>query len=177
MNNNKKLRLQDMAQRLQVSTATISNAFNRPDQLSDALRRHILEECRRAGYDGPRNGRRRILAKNPLVVLVLPGDLAGIATDAAQQDFVLGFTEALNDRNCALLLLSARDGQAIGRYEALAESFVFLGVTPSAEVVERLGLLRKRVLTLDPASQGEPSRQLGQLAAQRLPALAEDSGP
>ena len=48
-----KLTLKDVALQLGVSTATISNAFNRPDQLSKARREHILAECDRIGYTGP----------------------------------------------------------------------------------------------------------------------------
>jgi len=36
-----------------VSTATVSNAFNRPDQLSAKLRERILKESEELGYYGP----------------------------------------------------------------------------------------------------------------------------
>jgi len=48
-----KLRLKDVAEILNVSTATVSNAFNRPSQLSRDLREHILLRCQEIGYPGP----------------------------------------------------------------------------------------------------------------------------
>ncbi|WP_244846447.1 LacI family DNA-binding transcriptional regulator [Chromohalobacter israelensis] len=49
----RRITLKDLAARLEVSTATVSNAFNRPDQLSPALRDRILSEARDVGYVGP----------------------------------------------------------------------------------------------------------------------------
>ncbi|MEC7699926.1 MAG: LacI family DNA-binding transcriptional regulator, partial [Pseudomonadota bacterium] len=51
--NKTKLTLKDVAEQLGVSTATISNAFNRPDQLSKAKREEILAQCKKIGYSGP----------------------------------------------------------------------------------------------------------------------------
>ena len=45
--------LNQLAQQLGVSRATVSNAFNRPDQLSGDLRKVILDAAREAGYVGP----------------------------------------------------------------------------------------------------------------------------
>src|SRR5690606_16440795 len=45
--------LQTIADRLGVSRMTVSNAFSRPDQLSDALRERILQTARAMGYVGP----------------------------------------------------------------------------------------------------------------------------
>ena len=50
---NKKLNLSQVAKHLGVSIATVSNAFNRPDQLSSKLRTRILEESTKLGYHGP----------------------------------------------------------------------------------------------------------------------------
>ncbi|WP_027482021.1 LacI family DNA-binding transcriptional regulator, partial [Deinococcus pimensis] len=45
--------LKDVAREVGVSPATVSNAYNRPDQLSPALRERILETARELGYSGP----------------------------------------------------------------------------------------------------------------------------
>jgi DNA-binding LacI/PurR family transcriptional regulator len=45
--------LQRLAAELGVSAKTVSNAFNRPDQLSAPLRRRILAAADRLGYGGP----------------------------------------------------------------------------------------------------------------------------
>jgi DNA-binding LacI/PurR family transcriptional regulator len=45
--------LASLAAELGVSRTTVSNAYNRPDQLSPALRRRVLDTARRLGYPGP----------------------------------------------------------------------------------------------------------------------------
>src|SRR5205807_4497840 len=45
--------LASLAAELSVSRTTVSNAYNRPDQLSPELRRRVLEAARRLGYPGP----------------------------------------------------------------------------------------------------------------------------
>ena len=45
--------LQTIADRVGVSRMTVSNAFSRPDQLSEARRGTILEAAQQLGYVGP----------------------------------------------------------------------------------------------------------------------------
>ena len=45
--------LASLAAELGVSRTTVSNAYNRPDQLSAPLRARVLEAARRLGYPGP----------------------------------------------------------------------------------------------------------------------------
>lgn len=45
--------LKDVAEDLGVSRATVSNAYNRPDQLSEALRTRILARAAELGFAGP----------------------------------------------------------------------------------------------------------------------------
>ena len=49
--------LASLAAELKVSRTTISNAYNRPDQLSADLRERVLATAKRLGYAGPRSGR------------------------------------------------------------------------------------------------------------------------
>ncbi|HEV7749902.1 MAG TPA: LacI family DNA-binding transcriptional regulator [Baekduia sp.] len=48
-----RITLKQVAEDVGVSPMTVSNAFNRPDQLSAALRERILERARKLGYPGP----------------------------------------------------------------------------------------------------------------------------
>ena len=43
-----RITLREVAQALNVSVATVSNAYNRPDQLSQELRERVLEKIGRA---------------------------------------------------------------------------------------------------------------------------------
>ncbi|HAI72739.1 MAG TPA: LacI family transcriptional regulator, partial [Alteromonas australica] len=80
--NKNKLTLKDVALQLGVSTATISNAFNRPDQLSAARREAILAECEKIGYTGP-NKAAQILRKgrSNIVALILADSIAYTVSD------------------------------------------------------------------------------------------------
>jgi DNA-binding LacI/PurR family transcriptional regulator len=87
--------LADVAEHLGVSRTTVSNAYNRPDQLSPALRERVLATASKLGYTGPhpmarslRRGsagslglvfdhRLRYIFSDPAAVLFLSGVAAG----------------------------------------------------------------------------------------------------
>jgi DNA-binding LacI/PurR family transcriptional regulator len=52
--------LQTIADALGVSRTTVSNAYNRPDQLAPELRRKVLEVAQELGYAGPDPAARRL---------------------------------------------------------------------------------------------------------------------
>ncbi|MDQ3923924.1 MAG: LacI family DNA-binding transcriptional regulator, partial [Actinomycetota bacterium] len=49
----RRVTLTRIAEVVGVSPMTVSNAYNRPDQLSEALRERIFETARKLGYHGP----------------------------------------------------------------------------------------------------------------------------
>src|ERR1035437_6171293 len=49
----RRVTLREVAAELEVSAKTVSNAYTRPDQLSDRLRTQILATAARLGYPGP----------------------------------------------------------------------------------------------------------------------------
>ena len=53
MANQPRVTLQTLADRVGVSRMTVSNAFSRPDQLSDEVRARILGLAAELGYAGP----------------------------------------------------------------------------------------------------------------------------
>ena len=55
--------LQTIADALGVSRTTVSNAYNRPDQLAPELRRKVLETAERLGYAGPDPAARRLRSR------------------------------------------------------------------------------------------------------------------
>ena len=54
--------LQTIADALGVSRTTVSNAYNRPDQLAPELRRKVLEIAKELVYAGPDPAARRLLS-------------------------------------------------------------------------------------------------------------------
>ncbi|MCP8686726.1 substrate-binding domain-containing protein [Marinobacterium sedimentorum] len=126
--NNKKITLKTLSEHLQVSTATISNAFNRPDQLSVDLRRHILDECRRMGYAGPNVGRRQFRARGRAMGLVLAAELAASLQDSDTQALIRGFAQVLDQHRYNLLLLPLDGNNLVElQHQALIDGLAFCG--------------------------------------------------
>ena len=75
-----KVTLQTVADKVGVSRMTVSNAFSRPDQLSDALRTKILAAADELGYVGP-DPRARALARGRT------GAVGIMITDALEESF------------------------------------------------------------------------------------------
>jgi len=132
--------LKDLARELGVSTASVSNAFNRPDQLSPALRERILGEARRLGYRGPdakarslRTGRSRIIA------VILAESLTYSLNDPVASEFLSGVAEVLDAQGHTLLLLSSRQAQELLPGSAsMADGFIVYGLMPSGDLLDTL---------------------------------------
>ncbi|MGM0826180.1 MAG: LacI family DNA-binding transcriptional regulator [Pseudomonadota bacterium] len=143
----RRMTLKDLARELGVSTATISNAFNRPDQLSPTLRERILSEASRLGYSGPdakarslRTGRSRIVA------VVLAESLTYSLNDAVASEFLSGVAEVLDAHGHTLLLLPGRghDSQPAGSAN-IADGFIVYGLMPNNQLLQRLPFQRPLV--------------------------------
>ncbi|GGO84517.1 LacI family transcriptional regulator [Marinobacterium nitratireducens] len=171
MQNNKKLTIKEIAARLQVSTATISNAFNRPDQLSVELREHILAECNRIGYAGPGAGRRR-LGGSGVIGVIFGTELARSLDDDETRALICGLAGELDHRGKALLMLS---NSAIGlsvlehRGAALIEGVICIGETEVPRLGERFS--RCGVVALETQLEGVPSVRVDHYAGARAAVL------
>lgn len=153
-----RLTLKDMAQRLNVSTATVSNAFNRPNQLSGELRERILSECRAAGYPGPHAAARSLrTGRTGIVGVMLSNYLSYSFSDPVAHQFLQGVAEVLEHREYNLLIMPSRDhvAQAQG-VEAFVDGFLIYG-PPEPTKLERLMIQRKSVITVDFELEGSPS--------------------
>lgn len=116
--------LADVARALRVSKATVSNAYNRPDQLSAELRERILTEARRLGYPGPDPiaatfSRRRAGA----IGLVFDDLLTFALTDPAEVLFVTGIGEVCERVGLGLVLIPQGIGEDVIQ-RALVDGFV-----------------------------------------------------
>ncbi|MEG3767667.1 LacI family DNA-binding transcriptional regulator, partial [Alteromonas sp. 14N.309.X.WAT.G.H12] len=105
-----KLTIKEVASRLNVSTATISNAFNRPDQLSAKKREAILKACEEMGYMGPNKAARSLRrGKSNIVALILPDSLDYMVSDPVASQFIRGVTQVLKNTPANLLLFSGNN--------------------------------------------------------------------
>jgi len=98
--------LDDLAALLGVSRATVSNAFNRPDQLSAKLREQILRAAREAGYAGPDPTARALSrGERGAVGAVFTEQLSYAFSDPAAVLILEGLARACEEAETGLLLV------------------------------------------------------------------------
>ncbi|WP_224419331.1 MULTISPECIES: LacI family DNA-binding transcriptional regulator [unclassified Modicisalibacter] len=135
---NRRITIKDLAARLAVSTATVSNAFNRPDQLSPALRDRILGEARAVGYLGPdARGRSLRTGRSRIIAVVLADSLTYSLNDAVASEFLAGVAEVLDAHGHTLLLLPSRGGLRL-ESASMADGFIVYGLLPDPEMHQQL---------------------------------------
>ncbi|HET8848392.1 MAG TPA: LacI family DNA-binding transcriptional regulator [Marinobacter sp.] len=148
----KRLTLKVMAEKLNVSTATISNAFNRPDQLSETRRRWILEECKRLGYAGPNAAARSLrTGRTANVGVMLADNLAYSLTDPVANEFLHGLAEVLDRRRMNMLLLSSQDDDETRSrlQESMVDGFIVYGWLRKGRTYDRMLQHGKPMVAVD----------------------------
>ena len=101
-----KVTLQDVADKVGVSRMTVSNAFNRPQKLSEALRATILETAAELGYGGPDPSARALArGRSGTVGLLLTDTLGEAFRDPVSTEFLVAVGDALAERSLALTLV------------------------------------------------------------------------
>src|SRR6201996_3673382 len=106
--------LASLAAELKVSRTTISNAYNRPDQLSDALRERVLATAKRLGYAGPDPVARSLRTRKAGAIgLVMTEALTYSFSDPAARDFVAGVAESGEELGQGLLLVAVGPGRSL----------------------------------------------------------------
>lgn len=157
----KKLTLKDVADKLEVSTATISNAFNRPDQLSVNLRESILNECEKMGYFGPNAAARSLrTGRTGIVGIVLSDDLSYSLTDPVANQFLKGIAEVLEANEYNMLLLSSdvieQDAQS-RMQSSMVDGFIVYGHKPQHCHNAPWLMPNKNIITVDSFISGTTS--------------------
>ena len=114
--------LASLAAELEVSRTTISNAYNRPDQLSAELRERILATAKRLGYAGPDPVARSLRTRRAGAVgLVITEPLTYSFSDPAALNFVAGLAESCEEVGQGLGGLAAEEtGMRVGKPTGLA---------------------------------------------------------
>jgi DNA-binding LacI/PurR family transcriptional regulator len=106
--------LASLAAELKVSRTTISNAYNRPDQLSADLRERVLATAKRLGYPGPDPVARSLRTRKAGAVgLVMTEPLNYSFSDPAALDFVAGLAESCEDAGQGLLLVAVGPNRSV----------------------------------------------------------------
>ncbi|OZG74230.1 LacI family transcriptional regulator [Hahella sp. CCB-MM4] len=150
------LTLKDVAARLEVSTATISNAFSRPDQLSVELRERILKACREMGYHGPNAAARSLrTGRTGTVGVVLADRLSYSVTDPVANQFLEGIAEVLDKQHHSMLLLShdhLLPNQNTPRIGFFGDGLIIYGLQYQSD--RQLRLPTRNVVTVDCKFEG-----------------------
>ena len=130
-----KVSLKEVAKALGVSPATVSNAFNRPDQLSQPLRERILETARNLGYspDPLARGLRRGQAG---AIGVLYADrLRYTFADPVAGLFMQGLGSVVEEANLGMLLVPKRINQATLVAQAAVDGFVVYSIPNNSPTI------------------------------------------
>lgn len=111
--NRQQATLASLAKELGVSRTTVSNAYNRPDQLSPALRQRVMDAATRLGYSGPDPVARSLRTRRAGAIgLLLTEQLSYAFRDPAAVAFLEGLTLECDQARIGLLLVPASPGSA-----------------------------------------------------------------
>jgi DNA-binding LacI/PurR family transcriptional regulator len=103
--------LDTIAQRVGVSRATVSNAYNRPDQLSTALRERIIATAQQIGYPGPDPVARSLATQRAgSVAFMLCDGLSSAFSDPALSIMLDALSATVDSGERSLLLLPGING-------------------------------------------------------------------
>ncbi|MBS1906965.1 MAG: LacI family DNA-binding transcriptional regulator [Actinobacteria bacterium] len=108
--------LLSLARTLGLSTATVSNAFNRPERVASATLARVLAEADRIGYGGPDPAARQLRrGRADAIGLVLTDELPFAFEDHAAVGFLAGVAQVCEETRRSLVMLpSGGRGSALG---------------------------------------------------------------
>jgi DNA-binding LacI/PurR family transcriptional regulator len=153
-----------IARELGVSAMTVSNAYNHPDRLSEALRERIFETAGRLGYQGPdpvgRSLRRR---RTDVVGVLYSNPLSYAFDDPAAVSFLGGLSSVTEEADLGLLLVPAAGGGTSGERDhraaaqAAVDGFVIYSMSDEEPLLEAALERRLPAVVVDqPRKEGVP---------------------
>jgi DNA-binding LacI/PurR family transcriptional regulator len=163
--------LQTIADRLGVSRMTVSNAFSRPDQLSEDLRSRILAEADALGYCGPDPaGQSLSRGRSGTIGVLFTDRLAYAFSDVMATQFLAGAAEVLEEYELGLAVLSSPRGGGAGAVaKAVVDGLVVYSVDADSP---GLAVARRRQIPLVFADQRPEKGIPSVVAADRAGAAA-----
>ncbi|HJV14800.1 MAG TPA: LacI family DNA-binding transcriptional regulator, partial [Propionibacteriaceae bacterium] len=166
-----RLTVKSLAAAVGVSPATISNAYNHPDQLSAELRERILATAAELGYPGPdAAGRRLRIGRAEAIGVLLSERLSYAFSDPFAIEFLTGLSEVVEEHGISIVLMplstrvdvastpnGADDRDLIAVRNANIDALAILSLPtdhPAAMVAKARGI---RLVTTDMSSDPESS--------------------
>jgi DNA-binding LacI/PurR family transcriptional regulator len=149
----KRVRLRDVAEHAGVSVGSASQAFGRPELVSDQVRKRVLDSADALGYPGPDPAARRLrLGRAGAIGLIFAERLGYAFTDPAQAPFLRGVASAMEEAPNGLLLLPDsrfREEAARTVREAAVDGFIVYSAPQNDPRVEAAIARRLPVITVD----------------------------
>lgn len=151
-----RITVKTLAAAIGVSPSTVSNAYNRPDQLSADLRQRILAKADELGYAGPdAAGRTLRVGRADAVGVLLSERLSYAFSDPYLIELLAGVSEVAERRAISIMLmpLAADDGghdlRSVRQASVDALALLSLpGDHPAAQLARTRGI---RLVTTDPS--------------------------
>jgi len=156
---NQKHTLKNIAKQLNVSVATISNAFNKPAQLSDVLRIKILQYCEQVGYLGPSMAARSLrTGKTGVYGIVLSDDLSESLMNPVANQFLSAVASVFDAQHVNMLLLASdAERYLVNQIDTLSDGFIVYGQPKNNKILNRLEMQNKPIVTVDFKYKSYPS--------------------
>lgn len=149
----KRVRLRDVAAHAGVSIGSASQAFGRPELVSDEVRERVLAAARSLGYAGPDPAARSLrLGRAGVLGLIFSERLRYQFTDPAAPAFLAGLARGMEDSHLGLLLIPDsrfRDESASTVREAAVDGFVIYSAARNDSRVEAALARRLPAVTVD----------------------------
>jgi DNA-binding LacI/PurR family transcriptional regulator len=130
-----------LAQQLGVSAMTVSNAFNRPEELSAVLRQHILSMAASAGYHGPRpSGRMLRTGLADAIALFNPDPIPHLFEDSNASAFMAGISEICEKHQYGLTVLPpVPDISRVTAIDKVAvDGFILYAIPDHSSIIKRV---------------------------------------
>ncbi|MCM2131165.1 LacI family DNA-binding transcriptional regulator [Larsenimonas rhizosphaerae] len=162
--------LKSVAAYLNISTATVSNAFNRPDQLSSQLREEVLAASRALGYQGPDSlGRSLRTGQSRIIGIMLADNLSHSLTDSVASEFLSGISEVLDLHGYRMLLLTQSASQEIrNEFNGISDGYLVYGSLPTTTSAALARGDFSPAVTIDMRQDDIPSVQIDDQAASNM---------
>jgi DNA-binding LacI/PurR family transcriptional regulator len=133
--------LKSLARQLGVSAMTVSNAFNRPNQLSASLRQRILSAAAQLGYHGPHpSGRMLRTGKTASIALFNPDPIPHLFEDLNAAAFMAGISEVCAKHQCGLTVLPPiKDTSQMTAIDKVAvDGFILYAIPDHSPMIKRV---------------------------------------
>jgi DNA-binding LacI/PurR family transcriptional regulator len=183
-NDGRRVRLRDVAERAGVSVGSASQAFGRPELVSERVRERVLAAAEALGYAGPDPAARRLrTGRAGALGLIFAERLRYQFTDPAAPAFLRGIARGMQRAPIGLLLIPDsryRDEAARLVREAAVDGFIVYSVPRNDPRMEAALARRLPVVTVDqPRDAGTPfvgidDRAAARSAAEHVRALGHE---